>query len=80
MMSLAATESLLSQSDAFGAGVGEDIETPGASSDLQQTDTTNPSSPPTINQHINIYQHSVVSTNSDVRGLTVNRGSRNSGG
>lgn len=80
-MSLADTESLLSQLDPFDSCVDEGTRTPGASSDLRRTDTTNPSSPPTITgNHIHIYHSSVVTTNSNVTGLTVNRGTRNSGG
>ena len=78
-MSLADTESLLSQIDAAGAGVEDDTRTPGTSSGLQWTDTTSPGSPPAIN-HIHIYHNSIVTTNSSVSGLTLNRGSRNSGG
>ncbi|KAG6375805.1 hypothetical protein JVT61DRAFT_2662 [Boletus reticuloceps] len=71
MVTLADTASLLSRLDA----VDEDTQTPGAPQ--PQTDT-NPTSSQAIN-HIHIYHNSIVTSNSSVSGLTVNRGSRNSG-
>ena len=74
-MSLANTESLLSQ-DMSDSGAGEGNRTSAASTDLPRS---RPTSPRPLHL-IQIYQNSVVTTNSNLTGLTYNRGSRSRGG
>lgn len=75
-ITLANTESILSQ-DVGDSGADDSNQTAGVSSDLQRS---RPTSPQPI-QHIHIYNHSIVTTNSNLTGLTYNhRSSRSSGG
>lgn len=77
MRSLAETdaESLLSSLVESSVGDDENNETP-------DTPTIGPSSPQTININISgdFYSNSIVTTNSNATGLTVNHGSGNTGG
>ena len=74
-MSLANTDSLLSQ-DVCDAGAGEDNRASAAPTDLPRS---RPTSPQPINL-IQIYNHSIVATNSNLNGVTYSRGSQNRGG
>ena len=73
-ITLANTTSLLSL-DVCDSGVGEGNRTPVASSDLHPS---HPTSPQAVT--VNIFQHSIFTTNSNLNGVTLNRGDRNSGG
>ena len=74
-ISLANTESLLGQ-DVSDSGADEDNRTSAVSTDPP---LSRPTSPRPINL-IQIYQNSVVTTNSNLTGFTYNRDSHNRGG
>ena len=74
-MSLANTESLLTQ-DVADSGADEGNRASAASTDLPRS---RPTSPRPINI-FQIYKNSIVATNSNLNGVTHNRGSHNGGG